>query len=53
MTIWFDHDGDGSWTGDAEDSIVLRGLGITPGTDGINSLVELQGSINIQVHFMS
>ena len=49
VTIWFDHDGDGSWTGDAEDSIVLRNMGITPGADGIDSLVELQGSINIEV----
>jgi Ca2+-binding RTX toxin-like protein len=53
VTIWFDRDGDESWTGDAEDSIVLRGLGITPGAAGINSLVELQGSINIQVHYMT
>ncbi|MBU6272182.1 MAG: hypothetical protein KGQ67_12820, partial [Betaproteobacteria bacterium] len=49
VTIWFDRDGDGSWTGDAEDSIVLRNMGITPGEDGIDSLVELQGSINIEV----
>ncbi|MCX7271669.1 MAG: hypothetical protein NTV19_00320 [Burkholderiales bacterium] len=49
VTIYFDWDGDESWTGDAEDSIVLRNMGIVPGSDGIDSLVELLGSINIQV----
>lgn len=49
VTIWFDRDGDGSWTGDAEDSIILRNMGIEPGEDGISSLVELLSSINIQV----
>jgi Ca2+-binding RTX toxin-like protein len=52
VTIWFDRDGDESWTGDAEDSIVLRGMGIAPGASGIDSLVELKGSINIEVHYM-
>ena len=49
VTIYFDWDGDESWTGDAEDSIVLRNMGVAPGADGIDSLVELQGSIGIQV----
>jgi hypothetical protein len=29
--------------------IVLKGMGIAPGAAGINSLVELQSSINIEV----
>jgi hypothetical protein len=49
VTIFFNRDGDGSWTGDAEDSIVLKGMGIAPGAAGIDSLVELSGSINILV----
>lgn len=53
VTIYFDRDGDESWTGDAEDSIVLRDMGITPGAAGIDSLVELKGSINIEVQFIA
>jgi len=49
VTIYFEHDCDDSWTGDAEDVIVLKGMGIVPGAAGIDSLVELQGSINIEV----
>jgi hypothetical protein len=47
--IYFDRDGDDSWTGDAEDLIILRDMGIEAGSDGISSLVELLSSINIQV----
>ena len=50
VTIFFDWDADGNWTQDSEDSIVLQGLGITPGDDGISTLTELQStSINIQI----
>jgi len=49
VTIFFNRDGDDSWTGDAEDSIILRGTGIAPGSDGISSLTELLSSINIEV----
>jgi Ca2+-binding RTX toxin-like protein len=49
VTIFFNRDGDDSWTGDAEDAIILRGTGIAPGSDGISSLTELLSSINIEV----
>jgi hypothetical protein len=49
VSIYFEHDCDDSWTGDSEDMIVLKGMGIAPGAAGINSLVELQSSINIEV----
>lgn len=47
--IFFNRDGDDSWTGDAEDAIILRGTGIAPGSEGISSLTELLSSINIEV----
>jgi len=49
VMIYFDRDGDRSWTGDAEDLIILRDMGIAPGAEGISSLVELMSSINIQI----
>jgi Ca2+-binding RTX toxin-like protein len=49
VSIWFDRNGDGQWVGDYEDSIVLKGMGIAPNTDGIESLAELQNSINVLV----
>jgi hypothetical protein len=49
VSIYFDWDHDGSWTGDGEDAIVLKGLGIAAGVNGINSLAELQSSMNVLV----
>ena len=49
VTIYFDRDGDGSWTGDDEDHIVLEGMGFSPAGDGYNSLADLKSVVNIVV----
>jgi hypothetical protein len=49
VSIWFDRNGDGQWVGDFEDSIVLKGMGIAPNVNGIDSLAELQNVINVLV----